>query len=93
MDIESMKSDIVSVAVKYHVKSIILFGSRADGTYNEDSDVDLIIEFHRRVSLLTLAEIQIELETLFNKKVDVIHGPVKDDDLIEIGKTVELYAA
>ena len=25
--------------------------------------------------------------------IDIIHGPIREDDMIEIGKVVELYAA
>lgn len=70
-----------------------MFGSRAEGTNHEDSDVDLIIEFRKPVSLITLARVQIELEEILGVKVDVVHGPVQPDDLIEIGKEVVLYAA
>jgi len=93
MDFDIIKSKIVSVAEKYQVKSILLFGSRAEGTYKEDSDFDLIVEFFHSVSLLTLAELKFDLEDIFGKKVDLIHGPVREDDMIEVGRTVELYAA
>jgi predicted nucleotidyltransferase len=58
-----------------------------------DSDVDLIIEFTSQVSILTLSQIKCELEELLGLTVDVIHGPIREDDMIEIGEVVELYAA
>lgn len=67
--------------------------SRALGTNQEDSDVDLIMEFSAPISLLTLSEIQCQLEDMLNLDVDVIHGPIRDTDLIEVGKEIELYAA
>ncbi len=70
-----------------------LFGSRAEGTNHEYSDVDLIMEFFKPVSLLTLSEIRLQLEDIMRLKVDIIHGPLQDTDFIEVGKTIELYAA
>lgn len=70
-----------------------MFGSRAEGTNREDSDVDLIMEFDSPVSLFTLAQIKSDLEEVLGVSVDVIHGPIRESDLIEIGKVVEMYAA
>ncbi len=88
-----MKQLILPVTMKYPISKITLFGSRATGTNKENSDVDLIIEFDGEISLLTLSLIKCELEDVFGLSVDVIHGPIRDTDLIEIGKVVELYAA
>lgn len=51
----------------------------------EDSDVDLIMEFSLPVSLLTLSMIKLKLEEILKVGVDVIHGPLEESDLIEIG--------
>lgn len=83
---------MIKVADKYSIKSAILFGSRADGTNRENSDVDLIIEFEKEVSLVTISNLKLELEEILNKDVDIVHGPIRDDDLLEINKEVELYA-
>ena len=53
----------------------------------------LIIEFYERISILTLSKIKCELEDLMKVNIDIIHGPIREDDMIEIGKVVELYAA
>ena len=77
----------------YPIRRITLFGSRADGTNREDSDVDLIIEFSAPITLLTISRLRCELEELLGLGVDIIHGPIQPTDMIEIGKVVELYAA
>ena len=84
---------MLSFVTEYPIKKVTLFGSRASGTNQEDSDVDLIMEFSAPISLLTLSEIQCQLEDMLNLDVDVIHGPIRDTDLIEVGKEIELYAA
>ena len=73
--------------------SVTLFGSRAEGTNRADSDVDLIMEFSIPVSLLMLSQIRCDLEEILGLDVDIIHGPIRETDMIEIGKMVELYAA
>lgn len=91
--IESLKNCIQMVAEEYPIKKAALFGSRAEGLEQEDSDVDLIMEFSKPVSLLTLSMLRLRLEEILEVDVDIIHGPVKDTDLIEVGKVIELYAA
>ena len=93
MDIEYIKNAIVKIAQKYAIKKVILFGSRANGTNRADSEIDLIVEFSQKVSLITLSNLKLELENMLNLNVDIVHGPIKDDDLIEINEEVELYAA
>ena len=90
---EMIRKAVLSLVTEYPIKKVTLFGSRASGTNQEDSDVDLIMEFSAPISLLTLSEIQCQLEDMLNLDVDVIHGPIRDTDLIEVGKEIELYAA
>lgn len=93
LSLDDMKALILPITTEYPITKITLFGSRANGTNKEDSDVDLIMEFCDAISLLTLAQIMYELEDILGVPVDVIHGPIRDTDLIEVGKVVELYAA
>ena len=93
MTIELLKEQVLTVINEFNISKITLFGSRADGTNREDSDVDLIVEFFSPVSLLTISALRCRLEELLGLEVDIIHGPIRSGDLIEIGKVVELYAA
>ena len=90
---EMIRKAVLSLVTEYPIKKVTLFGSRASGTNQEDSDVDLIMELSAPISLLTLSEIQCQLEDILNLDVDVIHGPIQDTDLIEVSKEIELYAA
>jgi hypothetical protein len=89
---EIIKSKVLEIVASYPIKKIFLFGSRADGTNRADSDVDLIIEFTEPVSILTLSQIKCELEESIGLAVDVIHEPIREDDMIEVGRVVELYS-
>ena len=55
--------------------------------------MDLIIEFSKPVSLLTLSAITCKLEEILKLDVDVIHGPIREEDMIEVKDEVVLYAA
>ena len=93
MSIDSLKRSLLNIVEAYPIRRITLFGSRADGTNSEDSDVDLIIEFSAPITLMTISRLRCELEELLGLGVDIIHGPIQSTDMIEVGKVVELYAA
>lgn len=93
MSNDIIKEKVLSIVKEYPVKRIVLFGSRAEETNQENSDVDLIMEFLEPISLFTLSDIKLRLEEILGLEVDIIHGPIRDGDLIEVGKEIELYAA
>lgn len=94
MTISEIREKITALLInKYPISKIILFGSQAAGTENENSDIDLILEFSAPISLLTLSSIQCELEEAVGVPVDVIHGPITKEDMIEIKNEVILYSA
>lgn len=93
MNIETIKNAVLKLIDQYPISKVILFGSRANGTNRENSDIDLIMEFYAPVTLITLSAIKLNLEEMLHLRVDVIHGPVKESDMIEIGKEIVLYAA
>ena len=94
LTIEEIKKVVAEIAPEYNLKKVILFGSRANGNFRDDSDVDLIVEFETySVSLLKIFSLKYKLEEIFNVGVDIVHGPVEADDILEIDKEVEIYAA
>ncbi len=93
MTSDDIREKIKDVIEQYSITKVTLFGSRAEGTNREDSDVDLIVEFSCGASLLKLSMLKCDLEEILGLEVDVIHGPMEPGDLIEVGKMVELYAA
>ena len=94
MLIDDVRKAVETVAADLPIiRRVTLFGSVANGTNTENSDVDLIIEFDGNVTLLTIASIKDRLESLLDTDVDIIHGPIRDTDMIEIDKEIEIYAA
>ncbi|TET89648.1 MAG: hypothetical protein E3J35_09575 [Methanomassiliicoccales archaeon] len=70
--IDEIKDIIVKVLEKYRVKRAALFGSVVRGEATKESDIDLLIEFEGRRSLLDLAGLRLELQELLRRKVDVL---------------------
>jgi predicted nucleotidyltransferase len=56
----------------YGVSSIELFGSYARGEQREDSDVDVLVEVDREVSLLDVVGLELFLSDSLGVKVDVV---------------------
>ena len=94
LTIEEIKKTVAEIAPKYNLKKVTLFGSRANGTATDSSDVDLLVEFTTpSISLLKLISLKHKLEDIFGVGVDVIHGPKKDSWMLEIEREIEIYAA
>lgn len=89
-----IRDGVSKAVVGYPVKSIKMFGSYAEGKQTENSDVDLLVEFFMpHVSLFTISGLQIKLEELLGKDVDLIHAPIPEGSLLDIRKTVDIYEA
>jgi len=70
--IEEIKDTLIEVLKKYGVKRAALFGSIVRGEATQDSDIDLLVEFEGRKSLLDLVGLKLELQELLGREVDVI---------------------
>jgi len=69
--INGLKTEKDFLCYKYGVIEIGLFGSYAFGTPNQDSDIDLLIEF-KEPRFEYLAGLKIFLEKKFNKKIEIV---------------------
>ncbi len=88
-------ADSVQVASQeYPLRRVDLFGSYADGKSTPQSDVDLLVEFKQpRVSLLTLNALKYRMEELLGTDVDIIHGPLPQDSMLEVSRRITLYGS
>ena len=56
--IEDLKNYMKNNNLKYNYKKVILFGSRANNTYNDNSDIDLLVEFdNTKTTLFSMAKL------------------------------------
>ncbi|MCL0034738.1 nucleotidyltransferase family protein [Dehalococcoidia bacterium] len=69
---------------KYKVKSIAIFGSYVRGEQIEDSDIDILVEFTKPVSLLHIVSVENYLSDILGIKVDVIPKKNIHEELKEI---------
>jgi predicted nucleotidyltransferase len=89
---EDISKAVSEVAARFSLKKVSYFGSYADGRPSIESDLDLLVEFaNPQVSLLTIAGLKHCLEDALRVPVDVIHAPIPEGALIEIGRTVPVY--
>src|SRR5450759_4070871 len=70
--IDSKRSEILSVARKHGAFNVAVFGSVARREADEKSDVDLLVDLEPGRSLLDLGGLQVELEELLGRPVDVV---------------------
>jgi predicted nucleotidyltransferase len=70
------KQEIFEKVIKFlkneGVKRISVFGSYVRGEEKEESDIDIIVEFSERKSLLELVRIERELSEFLGIKVDLL---------------------
>ena len=94
LSVQKIIDKMAVVAKEYPIERAELFGSYANGQSTAASDVDIIMEFSTpQVSLLMLNDIRYRLEELLQTKVDLVHGPLPADGLLEIDRRITLYGA
>ncbi|MEM3396907.1 MAG: nucleotidyltransferase family protein [Thermoplasmata archaeon] len=54
------------------VKKVAIFGSYVRGEERPDSDIDIVVEFSERKSLLDIIELEQELSELLGVKVELL---------------------
>jgi predicted nucleotidyltransferase len=69
---EGIKERIVPVLLQYDVAHAAIFGSYARGTQGENSDIDILVEFKGKKSLLDLVGLQLDLQEATGLSVDVV---------------------
>ncbi len=94
LDLQQIKDGVHLAAQEYPIKKAELFGSYANGSHHADSDVDLLLEFMTpSVSLLTLNAVKYRLEEILKTAVDVVHGPLPENSILEIDRRISVYGA
>lgn len=69
---EILASEKQSLAVKYGVSKIGVFGSFVFGDFTKKSDIDLLVEFSRSVGLFQFLDLQEYLSDKLGRKVDLV---------------------
>ncbi len=72
MKMDKLRKTIVMNLRKEGAKKIALFGSYATKRQNKKSDIDILVEFKKKKSLLNLVRIERELSKEAGIKVDLL---------------------
>jgi len=70
--IRDRKEQILALAAKYGASNVRIFGSVANGTADENSDIDFLVDLEAGRSLLDLGGLLMDLQKLFGRNVDVV---------------------
>ena len=71
-ELERLRPKILAAASANGAESIRIFGSVARGEESPESDVDFLVSLRPGASLLDITRLEVELEALIGRKVDVV---------------------
>lgn len=92
--LDMIQRAVHTAAAQFPVKHVELFGSYADGTADENSDVDFLVEFSENpTSLVHICGFRETLSELLKLDVDIVKLPRKQNDGLTIDRTVHVYGA
>ena len=89
------REKITEFCHRWQVTEFAIFGSALRNDFNTLSDIDILISFNdaAEITLLDLAQMQIELERLFNRPVDLVEkaalrNPYRRREILETSQVV-----
>jgi len=92
------KKSVEAIARKWKIKELAVFGSVLGDNFNEESDVDILIQFESetRYNLFDFVDLKDELEGIFGRSVDLveksgIRNPFRRKEILQTARTI--YAA
>ncbi|MHC4872494.1 MAG: nucleotidyltransferase family protein [Planctomycetota bacterium] len=97
LNFEKYNEEIQKICQKYKVKSLTAFGSALSGDFNDNSDIDFLIElFEPYEGISRFMNVKFDLESLFNRSVDLVMPKAIKNSRIKkyiYSNTREVYAA
>ena len=86
--IRAAREKALEILQKNGIKRAAFFGSIVRGEMTDESDIDILVEFEGRKSLLDLAGLKLDLEDALERRVDLLtyrslHPLLKDRILAE----------
>jgi len=70
--LQSKRQEILKIAARHGAYNVRVFGSVARGDARPDSDVDFLVNLEANRSLMDLARLLRDLQTLLDRPVDVV---------------------
>ena len=92
---QQIRQAVHKYAAANDLKSAQLFGSYANGTATDTSDVDILVEYHQPPTLLNYLGLKEQLQNELGIKVDLLKYPIDPHKIIfpsfNINHTIPLY--
>ena len=89
------REKIAAFCHRWQITEFAIFGSALRNDFNALSDIDILVSFNdaAEITLLDLAQMQIELERLFNRPVDLIEkaalrNPYRREEILETAQVI-----
>ena len=96
--VEIPNREIVAFCQRWKVVEFALFGSVLSDDFNPESDIDVLVTFapEAEISLFDMAQMQIDLQDMFNRPVDILEkdalrNPYRKREILNTAQVV--YAA
>lgn len=70
--LQEKREEILRIAAEHGVRNVRVFGSAARGEAEEKSDIDFLVDPDPGRSLFDRLELQLDLEELLGRRVDVL---------------------
>jgi hypothetical protein len=97
-NINIQEDKLSEICRRYMIRELALFGSALREDFNEESDVDLLVEFKpdSGISLFDIVDLKDELEKLLDREVDIVSKNMLRDkssliDILNACESIELY--
>jgi len=71
-NMKRIKQKVLPILKQHKVNRAALFGSCVKGTLKKSSDIDILVDIKKNISLLDFVGIKLELEEALNRKVDLV---------------------
>jgi len=71
-DIDEIRRKIAPIFKRYGVKRAGVFGSCVRRKMREDSDIDMLVEIEKDISLLDFVGLKLEIEDALGRKIDLV---------------------
>jgi uncharacterized protein len=70
--IKKLRQNLPELTLRFHVKSLLLFGSYVRGRQRKKSDLDILVEFSEPPSFFEFLALERYLSDLLGVKVDLV---------------------
>jgi predicted nucleotidyltransferase len=72
IDLKTISEDIKPIMAHYDVRYAGVFGSYARGSANDSSDVDILVDFNKPISLIDFFDMKESISKKLEKEIDVV---------------------